>query len=305
MGAIDTAFKAAFRDYNTDGVPGSGVKQPAKSEIRALGATIEGYVAPPWSLSANITVTTPPTAPTGYVVQFIGASANANQFVLMDGYDGIPGFRTRRANVTASAASAVLNGQTLSTWDAYGYGATGFSSTARCQIKVVATQNWTDTAQGSKVVIATTANDGTTLTDRMTVDQDGVVAMTAGATVGGTLTSSTALNIAGAMRNTGIQRVTTAGGGTINLSAATPICIHEVAGAANGMTINFPSAPADGQRQLIMSVNGITTTSITWGNGTHVGAPTALLAMTGSASNAGSVVEFIYVASQTKWYRIR
>lgn len=297
MGTIDTAFKAAFRDYNTDGVPGSGAKQPAKSDLRALGGTIEAYFAAPWTLSANVTVTTPPTAPAGYIQRLIGASANANQFALIDGSGGVPGIRTRRWNVTASAASAVLSGETLSTWDAYGYGATGVSGGARAQMRVVATENWTDSAHGTKIVMATTANGGTTLTDRVTVDQDGTVAVVGAATVGGTLTTSGAMNIAGAIRNTGIQRVTTASAGTINLAAATPICIHEIAAAANGMTINFPSAPADGQRQMVVSVAGISTTAITWGNGTNVGAPTAL--------TANVAVEFIYVASQTKWYRIQ
>jgi hypothetical protein len=297
MGAVDTAFKAAFRDYNTDGVPSSGVKKPAKSEIRALGATIENYVAAPWTLSANITITTPPTAPAGYVAQFIGASANGNQFVLMDGYGGIPGFRTRRANVSGSAASAVQNADVISTVDAYGYGATGFSSGARAQIRAVATQAWTDTAQGCKWVIATTADGGTTLTDRVTIDQDGTVSVVGAATVGGTLTTSAAFNMAGAMRNTGIQRVTTASAGTVNLAAATPICIHEAGSQVTTLTVNFPSTPADGQRQVFVSVSG-SSGAITFANGTST-----VSTINPLAANTG--VEFIYVASQTKWYRIR
>ena len=296
MGTIDTAFKAAFRDYNTDGVASSGTKNPAKADLRALGATIESYFAAPWTLSANITVTSPPAAPAGYVGQFIGASANANQFVLMDGYGGIPGFRTRRANVSASAASAVQSGEVISTFDAFGYGATGFSSGARAQIRAVATQTWTDTAHGCKWVIATTANNGTTLTDRVTIDQDGSVSVVGAATVGGQLTASAAMVVASSFRFTGIQRVTTAAGGTINLAAATPICIHDTTAVTGNMTINFPSTPADGQRQMFVTVGGITGGTITWGNGASVGGPTTLAANT--------PIAFIYVNSQSKWYRI-
>ncbi len=45
MAAVATAFSLAFRDYTVDGVPSSGDFEPIKSGIRALGATIEGYVA--------------------------------------------------------------------------------------------------------------------------------------------------------------------------------------------------------------------------------------------------------------------
>lgn len=43
MGTIATAFTAAFRDFNTDGVPASGAHQVAKADCRALGTAIETY----------------------------------------------------------------------------------------------------------------------------------------------------------------------------------------------------------------------------------------------------------------------
>jgi len=41
MGSIVTQFASVYRDYITDGVPASGPHDPVKSEIRAIGATIE------------------------------------------------------------------------------------------------------------------------------------------------------------------------------------------------------------------------------------------------------------------------
>ncbi|WP_303758340.1 hypothetical protein [Sphingobium yanoikuyae] len=41
MGAVVTAFNTAFRDYVAAGIPASGENDPAKSEIRAIGETIE------------------------------------------------------------------------------------------------------------------------------------------------------------------------------------------------------------------------------------------------------------------------
>jgi hypothetical protein len=45
MGAVASAFNAAFRDYNTDGVPASGNHNVAPSDCRGLGATLESYIA--------------------------------------------------------------------------------------------------------------------------------------------------------------------------------------------------------------------------------------------------------------------
>jgi hypothetical protein len=41
MGAITTLINSVYRDYATDGVPGSGPNPPLKSEIRAIGPVIE------------------------------------------------------------------------------------------------------------------------------------------------------------------------------------------------------------------------------------------------------------------------
>lgn len=44
MGLIDISGRAAFRDYETDGVPASGIHNPVKSEIRALFTQIDSLV---------------------------------------------------------------------------------------------------------------------------------------------------------------------------------------------------------------------------------------------------------------------
>lgn len=45
MGAITDEFVEAFRDFVTDGVASSGLHEPTKAEIRALGALIEAGIA--------------------------------------------------------------------------------------------------------------------------------------------------------------------------------------------------------------------------------------------------------------------
>ncbi|TDR34657.1 sialate O-acetylesterase [Aquamicrobium defluvii] len=44
MGQIADAFKQAFRDFVTDGVPASGKNNPRKSEVRAIGPVVEEVI---------------------------------------------------------------------------------------------------------------------------------------------------------------------------------------------------------------------------------------------------------------------
>jgi hypothetical protein len=83
-------------------------------------------------------------------------------------------FIGRRARGTASAPVAVLGGDNLAGYLAQGYGTSGFSGT-RGGMFVSAAENWTNTAQGTRLQFNTTAT-GTTLTAaRMTIDPLGNV----------------------------------------------------------------------------------------------------------------------------------
>jgi hypothetical protein len=55
MGAIFDAFKAAFRDYNTDGVPASLAHNVVKADVRALGSLIEAQLVKTVRLQRSVT----------------------------------------------------------------------------------------------------------------------------------------------------------------------------------------------------------------------------------------------------------
>lgn len=308
MGTIATAFSSTFRDYNTDGNSGSGVKQVAKSDCRSLGTTIEAYVtaafAAPLTVSANTTaVTSPPAADAGYIFRLIGNGTSANQHFVVDGYGGIPGIRLRRANITSAAASAVQSGEVIGTFDVLGYGASAYSASARAQIRAVATQTWTATAHGTKIVFGTTANGTTTLTDALTLDQDNSAAFTGAVSVAGAFTSGGAFTIAAQEIRTGIgYTAITATGQTITLAAATPFHIAQLSAAYAAMTISFPSAPVNGQTQYIsinatgVAAGGGAVTTLTLSNGTFSHPHTT--------ATAGQVLGYLYRAANTTWYRI-
>jgi hypothetical protein len=84
------------------------------------------------------------------------------------------GFLGRRARGTAAAPSAVLNGDLLAAFAARGYGATNFGAGGGGMF-VSASENWTDTAQGTRLTFNTTMNGTTAPGPRMTIDNVGNV----------------------------------------------------------------------------------------------------------------------------------
>ncbi len=185
MGSILTAFTNAFKlAANTD---------PA--DCQALGTTIENYVAAPRTHNANA-ASAPTSAPTGYVLRSIGADG-ANAGYALDSFGGAPTIRMRRANGTGAAPTAVLNGDLIATivfsgyYTAGGPGYAAFPSSVRSH----ATENWTSTAQGAKLIFAMTPNGAAAPVDAWTIDQDksltGIGAFGYATGAGGTVTQIT------------------------------------------------------------------------------------------------------------------
>ncbi len=83
-------------------------------------------------------------------------------------------FAGRRARGTAAAPTAVQADDSLAFFSGRGYGATGFS-VSRSAMEINATENWSDSAQGSNIIFGTTPNGSTTRFLRMTIDQNGDV----------------------------------------------------------------------------------------------------------------------------------
>jgi hypothetical protein len=80
----------------------------------------------------------------------------------------------RKARGTAAAPAAVQNGDDLAVFSGEGYGATGFGG-GRGGMSVSAAENWTDTAQGTRLTFNTTNWGTNTPITRMTIDPFGDV----------------------------------------------------------------------------------------------------------------------------------
>lgn len=94
MGDIADGFVAAFRDYQIDGMPSSGVYAPEKTPIQALGVTIEAAIA-------QVLGPLPKTFP--------GTQTTLTSGALYQGptFEGLPGFGNNDVGARLSNAGTV------------------------------------------------------------------------------------------------------------------------------------------------------------------------------------------------------
>lgn len=102
-----------------------------------------------------------PTALTGTLLQGTQADGVIARAEL-DSFAAIGAYTCMRADSTNASKSAVQANDVLCNFSAFGYGATGYSTAFRGSWQILASENWSDTAQGTNVVANCTAN--TTLT---------------------------------------------------------------------------------------------------------------------------------------------
>jgi len=136
----------------------------------------------------NLNVTAAPAPPAGTVVHVVAADGSASRLAL-DAFGSSAQVNQRRANGTNAAKSAVLSGDSIGSFNAFGYGATGYIATSSAAVQFAATENWTDTADGTEILFRTVTNGTTALTTRWGVRNDGSLTYN-----GGTLTGVSTVN---------------------------------------------------------------------------------------------------------------
>lgn len=239
MGAIATAFTNAFAD-------GANV---AKATCRAIGATIESYLAAPYTLNNNAAAS-PTSSPSGLIQRLIGKDADSFQLSVVDGFGGVPTVRLRRANGTGASPTAIVANDVVGRMDFSGYYTTGGAAyaVAPAFMRGEATENWSSTAQGARAVIATTPNGSTTPLDALFIGQDqsvrakGGIGYVSGQSAGGAVTQTTS-------RTTGVtlNAVT----GKITLVSAT--------GSSTGATFALTNNKIEATDTIAVNTSGVTT----------------------------------------------
>lgn len=95
----------------------------------------------------------------------LASSGSTSRFMLDSfGTSGSNLMAFRRARGTPSLPTAVQLNDTLGIFQAFGYGATGYSSGYRAGVVFWSAENWTDAAQGTKISLVTSSIGGTALT---------------------------------------------------------------------------------------------------------------------------------------------
>lgn len=127
--------------------------------------------------------------------------SGSNVFINIDDYDSTPGafgarFNGRRARGTVASPTAVQTDDELAGFGGRGYGATAFDSNASARMSYFASQNWTDTNQGTYIAWFNQPDNSNTLTERMRLLSNGNLGI-------GTTTATQLLSVAGNVRVTG------------------------------------------------------------------------------------------------------
>lgn len=105
-------------------------------------------------------------------------SDNMNALALTGFGTGATTIILRRALGTIGLPLAITSGTDLWNFSGRGYTGTVFT-TGRASVYARATQNWTDTTQGTSIAITTTHNDSSTAYERFKIDHDGTLILPA------------------------------------------------------------------------------------------------------------------------------
>jgi len=185
------------------------------------------------SLNRNSSAISAPTI-TGTALRINGADNEIVRYGITSyGVGGTNGFSGRSGRGTGATPTASQAGDNLTQFDGYGRGATGWSTTPRAKMNIVATENYTDTAQGSRISFWTTPNGSLISSERVTVSSAGYVGI-------GTTNPSNLLTVNGNMKVNSISQ------GTFDISVTTAgTCTGNSATVTNGVyTTGSYSSPS-------------------------------------------------------------
>lgn len=195
--------------------PGTCTITPAgiTNNMLASGISASKITGPFTSLQTiDLNAAALPTPYAGSVLH-LGNADGTDTAMTFDAFAASPFVVFRRAAGTAASPSAVQQFESLGAVYFQGYGATGYTATARAGIQSLAPENWTDSAQGANVNILTTENGTTDMYRRVRFANDGGVEIFAASGVAPTGASKGVgtLNLAGDLYNNGTAPTGTGG----------------------------------------------------------------------------------------------
>ena len=133
-----------------------------------------GTTSPDSNVVVNANTAAPQTALTGTTLH-LSAEDLTGQRLLIDSYGSWNTITFRRADNTAANPQNVASGVSLGAIAAFGYGSTGYSSSARANISFNTAEQWNNNAQGTYLSFETTPIGSTTKSARMRIADNGNV----------------------------------------------------------------------------------------------------------------------------------
>lgn len=109
-----------------------------------------------------------PVNTSGDLIHMVAAST-VQTGIMFDAFGNNNVFRYRRANGTPGSETAVLSGESIGAHNIYGHDGTAYSG-AQGQFLLVANENWTTGAKGTRLTVSLTADGGTTNAERFRVN---------------------------------------------------------------------------------------------------------------------------------------
>lgn len=130
-------------------------------------------------MTVNANAASLPTPATGTVLHVGGADGgNTRTSIASFGTSTVPVVTFHKSRGTAAVPTAAQSSDELGglTWNAYG--ASAYATSGRAVFQALATENWTDSAQGAKFQFRTTPAGGTSTATVLTVGDGGTVTIT-------------------------------------------------------------------------------------------------------------------------------
>jgi hypothetical protein len=141
---------------------------------KATGRIGLGTNAPTSRVTVSENAAAPPAAATGTLAHLVQGDGVSCRFFL-DAFASNAQLNFRRANGTNASRTALVSGNSIGRFSVFGYGATAFSSTSRGGLNIVASEDWSDTAQGTRLDLLTVANGSATESVALSALGDGNV----------------------------------------------------------------------------------------------------------------------------------
>lgn len=173
-----------------NGGTGAGSASAARTALGAVniaGDTMTGALAVNTGsgtvITANASGLTAP-APLASVFHAVGVAGTASR-VSIDAFAATPALVGRAAEGTAALPTATAINRALFSIQGLGYGTTGYTSSSRGGVSLLADQAFTDAAQGTRLEFHTTPTGSTTNTLRWSIGSNGTLSSATNSDIGG------------------------------------------------------------------------------------------------------------------------